>query len=165
MAPDPQSHDEIDKEIKSIINALYMLMTQASDHKGALSESGMQREVSVILITALMPAANGLSEKLLAAMVNLLRLSEQCTIEIPPEVIEYVQDGRNPDIYTREFVELAMKNNQKLKGKAEAFAHFRDILAIEIAGAVPELKDNVIQVVNHTGGSAKDLFDNLPAGG
>lgn len=46
-----------------------------------------------------------------------------------------------------------MKNNQLLKGKAEAFASFRDILAKEIAGAVPELRPEVKTVVERTGGS------------
>jgi mediator of RNA polymerase II transcription subunit 10 len=46
-----------------------------------------------------------------------------------------------------------MKNNQLLKGKAEAFASFRDVLAKEVAGAVPELKEEVKSVVERTGGS------------
>jgi mediator of RNA polymerase II transcription subunit 10 len=46
-----------------------------------------------------------------------------------------------------------MKNNQLLKGKTEAFASFRDVLAKEIAGAVPELKGEVKNVVERTGGS------------
>jgi len=73
-------------------------------------------------------------------------------VTIPPDVIDYVQEGRNPDIYTREFVEVTMRNNQKLKGKTEAFAQFRDVLAREWVGAVPEMKDNVKKVVESTGG-------------
>lgn len=74
-------------------------------------------------------------------------------MHIPREIIVYVQEGRNPEIYTREFVELIMKQNQKLKGKSDAFAQFRDILAREWAGAMPELKPQIRQVVQNTGGS------------
>lgn len=69
------------------------------------------------------------------------------SLGVPPEIIEYVEEGRNPDIYTREFVELAQSRNQLLKGKADAFAAFRDALAREIQGAIPELSDDVSRLV------------------
>ena len=58
----------------------------------------------------------------------------------------------NPDIYTREFVELAQAQNQRLKGKSEAFAQLRDILAKEIMTAMPEVRNEVKRVVESTGG-------------
>lgn len=63
-----------------------------------------------------------------------------------------MEDGRNPDIYTREFVELVQKGNQYLKGKAEAFESFRDVLAREMEGAMPEVGEEVRRVVDATGG-------------
>jgi mediator of RNA polymerase II transcription subunit 10 len=72
--------------------------------------------------------------------------------DVPPELIAYVDGGRNPDIYTREFVEVARRNNQLMKGKMDAFAGFRDLLAGEIERGLPELKDDVRKVVEATGG-------------
>ena len=69
-------------------------------------------------------------------------------------MIEYVESGRNPDIYTREFVELVQKNNDHLRGKMLAFRGFRDVLADEISSALPELRDQVERVVQETGGRA-----------
>lgn len=63
--------------------------------------------------------------------------------QIPHEIIDYVEDGRNPDIYTREFVELAQRGNQYLRSKCEAFARFSEILGDEIVKAMPELKEEV----------------------
>lgn len=63
--------------------------------------------------------------------------------EVPPEIIDYVDEGRNPDIYTREFVELAQKSNEHLKAKCEAFAGFRDALGKEMLTLWPELKEEV----------------------
>jgi mediator of RNA polymerase II transcription subunit 10 len=86
---------------------------------------------------------------------NLVTLAESAPtlpIVVPPEVIDYVQEARNPDIYTREFVEVTMRNNQKLKGKTEAFAQFRNILAKDLVGAVPEMRDDVKKVVQSSGG-------------
>lgn len=60
--------------------------------------------------------------------------------------------ARNPDIYTREFVELVQRGNQDLRGKREAFAGFRDVLAREMRGAMPECRGEVDRVVLATGG-------------
>jgi mediator of RNA polymerase II transcription subunit 10 len=72
-------------------------------------------------------------------------------IPISPELISYVEAGRNPDIYTREFVELARKGNQLMRGKAESFGSFTDILARAIAAGNPELKEDVKTVLRATG--------------
>jgi len=74
------------------------------------------------------------------------------TIQLPPEIIDYVDASRNPDIYTREFVELVQRGNQDLKGKADAFAGFRDVLAKEMISAMPECKGEVERVLKATGG-------------
>jgi mediator of RNA polymerase II transcription subunit 10 len=68
--------------------------------------------------------------------------------------LQYVDQGRNPDIYTREFVELARRGNQLMLGKEAAFASFRDVLAREMMSAMPELKEDVQMVVEATGGPA-----------
>lgn len=67
-------------------------------------------------------------------------------------MIQYIEQGRNPDIYTREFVELVQKWNQKIGGKCEAMALFRDVLAREIVSAMPEVRGEVERVVRATGG-------------
>ncbi|KAJ5219014.1 Mediator complex subunit Med10 [Penicillium cinerascens] len=69
------------------------------------------------------------------------------SIQLPPEIIDYVDSARNPDIYTREFVELVQRGNQDLKGKREAFAGFRDVLAREMRSAMPECRAEVDRVV------------------
>lgn len=84
-------------------------------------------------------------------------------IRVPPELIQYVDAGRNPDIYTREFVELARRGNQLMKGKKQAFGSFRDILAREMASALPEVKGDVENVVRETGGEVGKLYE--PAAG
>ncbi|KAK0718398.1 mediator complex, subunit Med10, partial [Lasiosphaeria miniovina] len=71
---------------------------------------------------------------------------------IPEPLFRYVENGRNPDIYTREFVELVRRMNQVTRGKMRAFAAFRDVLAHEMDTAMPELRDDVRRVVAATGG-------------
>lgn len=71
---------------------------------------------------------------------------------MPREVIQYVEDGRNPDVYTREFVEVAVKQNQLLHGKVEAMKGFRDTLVEEVEAAFPELAVELGRIVEGTGG-------------
>lgn len=76
------------------------------------------------------------------------------SIHLPPEIIDYVEAARNPDIYTREFVELVQRGNQDLHGKKLAFAGFRDVLAREMRSAMPECREEVDRVVAATGGAS-----------
>ena len=72
-------------------------------------------------------------------------------ISLPPEIIDYIDHGRNPDIYTREVVEAVQRSNQYLKGKSEAFAGFRDILAEEMVKGIPSCKEDVERVLERSG--------------
>ncbi|KAI0114872.1 mediator complex, subunit Med10 [Daldinia grandis] len=69
---------------------------------------------------------------------------------VPPELVAYVENGRNPDIYTREFVEAVRRGNQLMRGKQAAFASFRDVLAAEMHRALPELGADVAAVLRNT---------------
>lgn len=84
--------------------------------------------------------------------------------EIPPELIGYVENGRNPDIYTREFVETVRRGNQLLAGKENAFASFRDVLAGEMERAMPELREDVAKVLEATGGRRETRNGTGPVG-
>jgi mediator of RNA polymerase II transcription subunit 10 len=79
-------------------------------------------------------------------------LPPQSNKGIPEPLISYVENGRNPDIYTREFVELVRRMNQLARGKMHAFRDFRDTLAAEVTRQMPELSDDVRRVCEATGG-------------
>jgi mediator of RNA polymerase II transcription subunit 10 len=87
------------------------------------------------------------SSSLLTTLSHLIHSSTSLTIALPPEILEYVERGRNPDIYNREFVEAIQRANQQSKGRSEAFAAFRDVLAGEIAGTLPVLTGDVERAV------------------
>ncbi|KAI9679864.1 MAG: RNA polymerase II mediator complex subunit [Caeruleum heppii] len=59
-------------------------------------------------------------------------------LSIPPEVITYVDAGRNPDIYTRQFVEVVREWNDYLGGKASALDGFESVLLREVEGVLGE---------------------------
>jgi Transcription factor subunit Med10 of Mediator complex len=72
-------------------------------------------------------------------------------IELPPEILDYVDGGRNPDVYTREFVELVQRGNVVLNGKQEAFKSFSEVFAQELASAMPETARQVQRVMQNAG--------------
>ncbi len=99
------------------------------------------------------------SHDLASDLSALSSTASNLTTTIPPEIISYVEEGRNPDIYTREFVELVQRSNQYLKGKSEAFATFRDLLAGEIVGAFPERKGEVKGILESRVGGEEEGQD------
>lgn len=66
-------------------------------------------------------------------------------------MLAYIDEGRNPDIYTREFVELVQKGNRYLKGKSQALEDFKDELAKQMVEEWPEMKDSVQRVLDGKG--------------
>ncbi|KAI7883911.1 hypothetical protein K492DRAFT_158948 [Lichtheimia hyalospora FSU 10163] len=58
---------------------------------------------------------------------------------IPEEVINFVEHGKNPDLFTQGFVERTASENQFTYGKVKAVNEFRSILADEFEKSFPDL--------------------------
>lgn len=69
---------------------------------------------------------------------------------IPVDVISYIEDGRNPDVYTREFVEVTAKSNARLKGRMQGFQKLRDVLGDKLGKEFPELVDAIEDIKKRT---------------
>lgn len=54
-------------------------------------------------------------------------------------------------------MEAVQKSNQYLKGKSEAFAGFRDMLAEEMIKAIPECKGGVEKILAGSGAIAVEV--------
>lgn len=70
---------------------------------------------------------------------------------MPKDIIDYVELARNPDVYTREFVEVVMRHNQEQKGRNEAYGDFHDILAQTIITGIPDMAEDVKKVAAASG--------------
>ncbi|CAO3696470.1 unnamed protein product [Rhizopus microsporus] len=55
-------------------------------------------------------------------------LREGITEYIPEEVINYVEHGRNPELFTQSFVERTATENQFTNGKIKAVDEFKQLL-------------------------------------
>ncbi|KAI0095713.1 transcription factor subunit Med10 of mediator complex-domain-containing protein [Nemania sp. FL0031] len=150
MAPmPPVDYNLLEQQLKDTIQSMHNIMVQVTAYDTATSSSlspapsSTARSSRDVLVAEL----NALSRSL----QTIHRTATTRTLPaVPPELVEYVDNGRNPDIYTREFVELVRRGNQLMRGKQSAFASFRDVLAGEIEAAMPELRDDALRVVAAT---------------
>jgi mediator of RNA polymerase II transcription subunit 10 len=73
------------------------------------------------------------------------------TVSIAPEIVDYVDDGRNPDIFTREFVENVQRGNAVINGKKQAFRDFSVILAQKMKEGLKGVDEGVDMVMRNAG--------------
>ncbi|KUI65192.1 Mediator of RNA polymerase II transcription subunit 10 [Cytospora mali] len=173
MAPlDQPDHNTVERQLKDVIQILYEIMIQVTNydaHLAPTSSSNTPNGNSTPLrppISTTTSSSNAPpTREVLAPQLNQLSSALQSVHHVsthpsaptalpslPFELIQYVEGGRNPDIYTREFVELVRRQNQLMRGKMRAFGDFRDVLAREMGEALPELRGDVGRVVQGTGG-------------
>ncbi|KAI8382352.1 mediator complex, subunit Med10 [Blakeslea trispora] len=67
---------------------------------------------------------------------------------IPEEVINFVEHGKNPEIFTQGFVERTATENQFTNGKINAVKEFRELLSGEFTKSFPDLYDNADGMLN-----------------
>ncbi|KAL2181213.1 transcription factor subunit Med10 of mediator complex-domain-containing protein [Thermothelomyces heterothallicus CBS 202.75] len=143
MAPINPDLQNVQEDIKNVIQDLFQVMVQVSnyDAAGRPTRDVLAQDIQTLDSTLRTLHANAQSLPVPSA-----------DKPIPEPLIHYVENGRNPDIYTREFVELVRRMNQLARGKMHAFRDFRDVLAREMASALPEVRADIDRVLDATGG-------------
>ena len=68
-------------------------------------------------------------EKFQKDLQSLEQKRDLLAVDVPVELLRAIDEGGNPDVFTAELFERANRSNQLSKGKAEAFAGFRCLLA------------------------------------
>ncbi len=59
-------------------------------------------------------------------------------IQVPLEVFDYIDNGRNPQLYTKDCMEKAVAKNEEVKGKIDAYRMFRARLMVELSTVFPK---------------------------
>ncbi|CAI2184268.1 2897_t:CDS:2 [Funneliformis geosporum] len=62
-------------------------------------------------------------------------------IEVPLEVIEYIDEGRNPDKFMVDYVDEVIKENESVNIKNEAIQNFSELLLEQLQESFPEQTD------------------------
>ncbi|KAK3995962.1 mediator complex, subunit Med10 [Cladorrhinum sp. PSN332] len=139
MAPVTPDLNTVQENIKNTLSDIFTLLANLSTNPNATPQSLSQ-------------SITTLDRSLLGVYNTAASLPAHQNHGVPITLMEYVENGRNPDIYTREFVEMVRRLNQVQRGKSHAFRDFRDVLAGEMMVALPELKEDVERVLDATGG-------------
>ncbi|QLL33727.1 hypothetical protein HG536_0F00520 [Torulaspora globosa] len=127
---------------------------------GAVIESFVELGVSVYDFPGTSEASQGMVTNLKRNVDRVARLNRQscdprsqlAEVSIPLEVVQYIEDGRNPDIYTREFVEAVRRSNQYQRAKMHGLRQLRDSLAEKIVDEFPDLENCVQSIVRQADG-------------
>lgn len=128
-------------------------LTQAAEKVANLIESFIELGILVHDNQGTPQSNLALSNKLQTLATQLKAVSNSEDLQdklIPVDVVSYIEDGRNPDIYTREFVEVTAKLNAKLKGKMEGFKKLGDILSDKLVQEYPRLGLGIDDVKSRT---------------
>ena len=59
-------------------------------------------------------------------------------IQVPLEVFDYIDAGRNPQLYTKDCMEKAVSKNEEVKGKIDAYRMFKARLMVELTNVFPK---------------------------
>ncbi|KAI1276574.1 transcription factor subunit Med10 of mediator complex-domain-containing protein [Xylaria sp. FL0933] len=149
-------HNLLEQQLKDTIQSLHNIMVQVTSYDSTTTSTSTPSRAPT--------SRDVLASEIAALSRSLQTIHRTATTrtlpQVPPELVQYVDNGRNPDVYTREFVELVRRGNQLMRGKQSAFASFRDVLAGEIENAMPELRDDAARVVAATGGTMRNNNNN-----
>ena len=128
--------------LKDVIQNLYDIQSQTY---------GFRPETQPVLINQI--------EELTHSLAKLQDLADPIThpnsslheLFVAPEIIDYVDDGRNPDIYGREFIETVQRGNAVLNGKKQAFKDFGVVFAQMLKEGIGGVDKQVDRVMEHAG--------------
>ncbi|XP_051992711.1 mediator of RNA polymerase II transcription subunit 10-like [Xyrauchen texanus] len=100
------------------------------------------RQLGIIVSDFQPSSQTGLNQKL-NFMITGLQDIEKCRqqihdINVPLEVFEYIDQGRNPQLYTKECLERALAKNEQVKGKIDTLTKFKSLLISELGKVFPE---------------------------
>ncbi|RWS15966.1 Mediator of RNA polymerase II transcription subunit 10-like protein [Dinothrombium tinctorium] len=78
------------------------------------------------------------SNQMVQSLQEIDRLKNQIQdIQVPLEVFEYIDQGRNPQLYTKDCMEKALSKNEQVKGKIDSYRRFKAMLLVELSKVFP----------------------------
>jgi mediator of RNA polymerase II transcription subunit 10 len=88
---------------------------------------------------------------------NMTKLAEECNIQVPLHILNLIDDGKNPDEFTRDILNDCIARNQITKGKTDAFKGFRKHLLEELEQAFPDEVESYREIRASSAAESKRL--------
>ncbi|GFY44788.1 mediator of RNA polymerase II transcription subunit 10 [Trichonephila inaurata madagascariensis] len=95
-----------------------------------------------IIVSDFQPQGQTILNQKIAQMVTYMQEIDKCKnqvqdIQVPLEVFEYIDQGRNPQLYTKDCMEKALNKNEVVKGKIDSYRRFKSLLLVELSKVFP----------------------------
>lgn len=133
-------------------------LMEAEQRLAAIIDSFIELGVSVYDFPGTEDSMQGMVTNLKRNVDRMKQLNQQANdpesqlqnFLVPLDVLQYIEDGRNPDVYTREFVEAIRRSNQYQRAKIHGLIKLRDSLAEKIVDELPDLQPHVERIIART---------------
>lgn len=91
-----------------------------------------------ITVSDFQPQGQTLLNQKINEIVNIMQEIDKCKpqvqdIQVPLEVFDYIDQGRNPQLYTKDCMEKALAKNEQVKGKIDSYRRFKALLLVELS--------------------------------
>jgi len=131
MAPgDPQSPSTNEEQKFNMLEQILEQFQENARHMGVIASEFTAR------------SQEPLNQKI-HTMVHGLRQLDQMKdefrdVKVPAELLDYVDQGKNPQLYTKEVLERTLNKNKEVNGKIELYKKFRAKLIQELGKDLPQ---------------------------
>lgn len=79
-----------------------------------------------------------ISQGMVTGLQEIDRLKNQVQdVHVPFEVFDYIDQGKNPQLYTKDCIEKALMKNEEVKGKIDAYRKFKTNMLVELQKSFP----------------------------
>ena len=100
------------------------------------------RQIRIVVLDFQPQGQPGLTQKLQQVVKDLQEIDKLrpsvADISVPMEVFDYIDSGRNPQLYTKDCMEKAHSKNEEIKGKIDAYRMFKARLLLELTHVFPK---------------------------
>ena len=99
-----------------------------------------------IIVSDFQPQSQAVFYQKINSLISNLKDIENCKtslsdVYIPLEIFEYIDAGKNPQLYTKDCIEKALSKNEAVKGKIDIYRKFREELTNQLSSIYPEIKE------------------------
>ncbi|KXJ71782.1 mediator of RNA polymerase II transcription subunit 10 [Aedes albopictus] len=98
------------------------------------------RQIRIIVSDFQPQGQNVLNQKIQSLVTGLQeidKLKNQVDVNVPLEVFDYIDQGRNPQLYTKDCIDKALTKNEEVKGKIDSYRKFKSNLMKELDETFP----------------------------
>ncbi|CAG5131081.1 unnamed protein product [Candidula unifasciata] len=99
------------------------------------------RQMGIIVSDFQPQGQNVLNQKIQMMVTEMNEIDKLRTqiqdVHVPLEVFDYIDQGRNPNLYTKDCLEKALAKNEHVKGKTDSLKRFKALLLVELSKVFP----------------------------